>query len=106
LSLLKLNLSQSLKIKVGMETYESDPRSSFDIINKWYSLDPSVQGQSYVNLPVLVNLAAGQTTKVQFEKGEAHNPLILFFPQNASLSSNVGKDVQSVVVSPVFGNVK
>jgi subtilisin family serine protease len=102
LGLLKMNLSQSLKIKVGMQTYESDPMSSFDIINKWYSIDPN-QGQPFVNLPESIKLKAGETAKVQFEKGSAQGSLILYFPQNAGLNATVGNDIQSAILSPSYG---
>jgi subtilisin family serine protease len=102
LSLLKPNLSQSLRIKVGMQTYESDPMSSLDIINNWYSLDPS-QGQSFVNLPERIEVGPGQHTRVQFEKGADQSPLILYFPYNAALNATTGKDVQSEIVKAAFG---
>lgn len=102
LSLLKMNLSQSLKIKVGMQTYESDPMSSFDIVNKWYSIDPN-QGQAFVNLPESIKLKAGEAAKVQFEKGSAQGSLILYFPQNSGLNATVGNDNQSAILSPSYG---
>jgi hypothetical protein len=55
-----------------------------------------------VNLPENIEVVAGQTKKIQFEKGSDHNPLILYYPQNATLSASAGIDDQSEVVKSVF----
>jgi subtilisin family serine protease len=101
LSKIKTNLSQAIKIKVGIQTYESDPMSSFDIINRWYSLDP-LNGQSFLDLPTQIELNPGQTQVVSLTKGSGRSPLVIYYPQNAGLNAVVGNDYQSEIIRPVY----
>lgn len=68
---------------------------------KKISLDP--QSQPYLDLPEKLSVPGKQELKALFTKGEASGDLLLLYPDNRSVFSNIEKDQQLQILKPQFG---
>ncbi len=96
-----------LAIKVA--TIFNDPNSveSDDFLEnqatEWQTLSLQEQSQAYMNLPETVTVKAGQSTTVEFDKGQGSGQLLLLFPDNRTVVSDVQVDGQLQTLVPQFG---
>ena len=70
---------------------------------EWQALSLQDSSQSYVNLPESIEVKAGQTVTAEFDKGQGQGKLLLLFPDNRTVVSDVEEDNQIQVLSPKFG---
>lgn len=103
ISQLVQTMGQTLRIKVGIQSYESDAILPFDFLDRWINLDTN-NGLSFKGLPESISVSPHQSETVEFTKGAAHDPLVIYFPQNQFTTSHVGNDEESeVVTKAIFG---
>ncbi len=69
---------------------------------KLISVDP--QSQAFVGLPESVEVKAGQSATVDFEKGQGDARLLLLMPDNRSVFSDIERDDQLQIMSTKFKN--
>ncbi len=73
-----------------------------DHSQKWQKISVSPMGQSFAQLPEVVELAGKETKTLSLQKGYANQDLVLFAPQNRSVRDSILLDTQSQVVPVTF----
>jgi hypothetical protein len=72
-------------------------------VSGWRTISLDSASQSFVGLPESVTVASGQGAKVDFTKGESSAKLLMLFPDNRGVFSDVQKDDQLQILKPSFG---
>lgn len=58
--------------------------------------------QAFVNLPEVLSLGAGESSKVELTKGSAEGNLLVLMPQNKMTQSDLVMDAQAQILKPDF----
>ncbi|MGZ5279604.1 MAG: S8 family serine peptidase, partial [Pseudobdellovibrionaceae bacterium] len=69
----------------------------------WQPLSLQDDSQSYKNLPESVTVKAGTSTTIEFDKGQGQGKLLLLYPDNRTVVSDVEEDGQLQLLKPQFG---
>lgn len=72
-------------------------------LSGWRNISLSAQAQSYMDLPESIQVNPGQVAQTSFAKGEGSGNLLLLFPDNRSVFSDLQKDDQLQILKPKFG---
>lgn len=83
---------------VEMDDFLEQPAQS------WLPVSLEEKSQSYMNLPESVTVAAGQTVFAEMDKGQGKGQLLLLFPDNRTVVSDIEVDDQLQILKPQFGN--
>lgn len=70
---------------------------------EWQLISLQDNNQSFMNLPETVIVKAGQTTTVGFDKGQGKGQLLMLYPDNRTIQSDVDSDDQSQILKAQFG---
>ncbi len=71
---------------------------------KWTQISLQADSQSFKNLPEVLTLGPGQSLNVEFNKGQGTGKLLLLFPENRTVQSDLEKDSQLQLLKPTFGH--
>lgn len=96
-----------LSVKVAALDAGGDDQDQADDYYKlnekeWMPISVQPGSQSFQDLPDSVEVKAGETVSVQFNKGQGSQPLMLLLPDNATVTSDVLSDKQMILVTPDF----
>jgi hypothetical protein len=72
--------------------------------NKWLRISLQEDSQSFVGMPEKLTMNPGQELTVPLKKGFGNQGMLVLFPQNANVFSDLVKDGQAQVVKPSFMN--
>jgi minor extracellular serine protease Vpr len=70
---------------------------------EWQAISIQDKSQSYMNLPESIEVKAGASVTAEFDKGQGQGKLLLLFPDNRTVVSDVEEDNQLQVLAPQFG---
>jgi minor extracellular serine protease Vpr len=106
LSALKRTASGALSIQVASIDLADDVVGDDFLIkqDQWSPLSFEASSQSFMDLPETVALKAGESKLVRITKGQASTPLMVLFPENRSVVSDVLTDDQMLVIEPTYSN--
>lgn len=94
-----------IKIATIMSDLSSVEMDDFlaNAATEWKTISLQENSQAYKNLPESVEVEAGKSQSLDFEKGQGGADLLLLYPENRSVSSDTLLDNQIQVLAPVFG---
>lgn len=70
---------------------------------QWQSISLEEKSQAYLNLPEVIEVKAGQAVTTELDKGQGKGQLMLLFPDNRTVVSDVETDDQLQILKPAFG---
>lgn len=98
LNAVKFSDSDNLLVKVSVLNEDRGAVEADDFLGqgleKWLKVDPRFGGSAFVDMPEMVEVAAGKTKQVAFKKGESEGELLLLYPNNPFARSSTLKDQQ------------
>ncbi len=104
-SALKRTASGELSVQVAA-SYQEISAIEFDdyLNNKWYSLNVTVGGQGFTDMPEKTTLLAGESKTIELTKGVGSEKLVALFPHNRTVVGGFDKDDQSQQVKATYGS--
>jgi minor extracellular serine protease Vpr len=94
--------SGELSIKVATLFNEASAVEGDDYLTDWMPLTINPISQSYLDLPEKVILLPGESKTLDFVKGEGNEKLLIYYPQNKTVRSEIIEDQQSQILNPIF----
>lgn len=103
---LALGSSGELNIKISTNHQDDGAVQPDDYLNghetQWQKISVMNNGQSYVNLPEVIELTGKESKTVTVKKGYGSDPLVIYAPQNKSVRDNVLEDDQSQILKETY----
>lgn len=103
---LKLKPTGVLAVRIATSAQSGSAIEPDDFLvkdpKKWKSLNVTLGGQGYTDLPEKISLSAGETKTVSFTKGAGSENLWLAYPNGKPVVGGLGHDGQSETVRPKF----
>jgi subtilisin family serine protease len=97
-SSLKTVAGQNLRVKVSALNLEQDTIETDDYLGLgWLELPLSVNAQTLIDIPEVVQVGSQETQQIQMSKGEGSAPVIIYYPFNHAAMTSAG-DLQSQIV--------
>ncbi len=104
---LSATASGDLSIRVATIS-DNDSVQSDDFLEKspsqWTKISLQESSQSFVGMPEKITLNPGEVKELSLTKGFGSQGLLVLYPQNANVYSDLITDGQAELVTPVFGN--
>lgn len=105
-SLLQRQPTGELSLKVATSFQGSSSTESDDFLanglNSWTKISTAATAAAFYELPESVAVQPGEKLGVSLTKGEGRGELLLLFPENRSVKSDVEEDFQSAILKPEF----
>ncbi|MFT6604272.1 MAG: hypothetical protein ACJARO_001791 [Bacteriovoracaceae bacterium] len=106
LSMLKKTLHGELSIKLAILNEDSSAIEADDFLGemtKWKKINPTTDAMSFLDMPEVVEVAAGKSKTVSLTKGEGEEALLILYPMNRATKTHTRLDAQSELPELVFG---
>lgn len=103
--LIKRRATGEVAIKVATALSEGSSRESDDFAgdkNEWTVISLKPQDHPFYGLPDKVRLNPGEKTQIEGSKGLGRGDLLILYPQNQTVVSEVIQDNQMQIVKPEF----
>jgi hypothetical protein len=69
----------------------------------WQMISLQEESQPYMHLPESLTLKAGATVTTEFDKGQGQGQLLMLYPNNRTVLSDVLQDDEMQILNPQFG---
>lgn len=105
LSLIEKSSNGSIQFKVKLDSRDSEVNESDDYAgekDKWTTLNPRVSEGAYSDLPQTVELASGESKKVELTRGLGDPELLIYMPFNMTTRSILVDDKTQQTIKPEY----
>lgn len=109
LSMLKKTVHGELSIKLAILNEDSTAIEADDYLGemtKWKKINPTTDAMSFLDMPEVVEVKAGESKLASLTKGEGESPLLVLYPMNRATKTFTRSDAQSELPEMSFGTDK